>query len=272
MSLVLLRGSVLVLTDQAHTTGGRLAWRIRWIAVRGLASAIAGVVVLGIGGRLVMLASRLLHPDSVGRFTENGNRIGQVTVDGTIGLVLFGGVFGGLTAGVIWVFLKEWIPENPVAVGLGAVAIGGFLLVEADNPDFVILQDPQLDLVLLLSLIFVFGLVLYWLDGVLDRGLPSAGGIVSTVVYTLLAAIGVPFLIPTFGSLFYSELCFCQHPPVWTGVFLVIAAFATAAWWVLALKGSESPPRPLQRSGEVATLGAIIAGGIHLTGQVMTIL
>ena len=40
----------------------------------------------------------------------------------------------------------------------GAVAIGGGPLVEADNTDFAILGYPRADLVLLLGLIFVFGL------------------------------------------------------------------------------------------------------------------
>jgi hypothetical protein len=52
-----------------------LIGRIRWIAVGGLAGVVSGVLVLGLGGRLVMLASRLLHPDTAGRLTENGNRI-----------------------------------------------------------------------------------------------------------------------------------------------------------------------------------------------------
>ncbi len=39
---------------------------------------------------MVMLASRLIHPDAVGRITENGNRIGEFTLEGTIGLILFG--------------------------------------------------------------------------------------------------------------------------------------------------------------------------------------
>ena len=37
---------------------------IRTLALGGLAAAIAGVVVFGIGGRVVMFVSRLLHPES----------------------------------------------------------------------------------------------------------------------------------------------------------------------------------------------------------------
>ncbi len=61
-------------------------------------------------------------------------------------------------------------------------------MVEADNTDFAILGDPRADLVLLLGLIFVFGVVLFWLD----RRLPEVGGTTSIVVYSLLVAVGVP--------------------------------------------------------------------------------
>ena len=266
------REVVLSLTDQSQNVGAALTWRIRWVAVRGLASVIAGVVVLGVGGRLVMLASRLIHPDAIGRLTENGNRIGEFTVDGTIELILFGGLGSGVTAGVVWVLVKEWIPKHPVPVGLGAVAIGGFLLVEADNTDFAILGDPRADLVLLLGLIFVFGVVVFWLDRWLDRRLPEVAGTASIVVYSLLVAVGVPFLIPVFGSFFSSEWCFCANPPIWTGIFLAMTSFATIWWWILNLRGWNSPPQTLRTIGTTSIALTVTAGSIHLAREVLAIL
>ena len=68
----------------------------------------------------------------------------------------------------MWVIVWQWIPRHPVVVGLGAVALGGFNLIDADNRDFVILRDafPGLapDLVLLVGLVFVFGASLVWVD------------------------------------------------------------------------------------------------------------
>ncbi|MEA1902973.1 MAG: hypothetical protein U9N56_05540 [Actinomycetota bacterium] len=101
-----------MLTEQPRDLDVRIGGRVRWVAVRGLASAVAGLLVLGVGGRLVMLASRLLHPDAAGRITENGARIGEFTVEGTIELILFGGLLSGVFAGVIWVLVKEWIPQT----------------------------------------------------------------------------------------------------------------------------------------------------------------
>ena len=63
---------------------------LRDIARGGISGVAAGIVVSGLGGRLVMRIAALLHPDAVGALTENGNRIGDITVGGTLSLVLFG--------------------------------------------------------------------------------------------------------------------------------------------------------------------------------------
>lgn len=254
----------------AVSTSHRLVTRIRWIVVRGVAAAVSGVLVLGVGGRLVMFISRVLHPDAAGRITENGNRIGEFTVDGTIELIVFGGLLSGVVAGVVWVLTREWIPDNPAMVGAGAVSIGGFALVEADNRDFAILVDPRVDLVLLLALLFLFGMALHRFDHVFERRLPPAGGTGSTAAYSLIAVLGVPFLIPTFGNFFSQEFCFCESPPVWTGVFLMGAAAATVGWWLLDLRGASKPPT-LQRLALVLVAAAALAGGVHLAGQIIEI-
>ena len=255
----------------ASSLTDRLRERLRWIAVRGLAAVIAGVLVLGLGGRLVMFISRLLHPDAVGRLTENGNLIGEFTIEGTLGLLIFGGLSGGLFAGVVWVIVKEWIPDNPMLVGLGATAIGGFLLIEADNRDFLILTPPGLDVFLLLALVFLFGVVVHRFDKGFDRRLP-ARGLISTIVYSLLAAAGLAMAIPTFGNFFSSGFCGCQEPPVWTGVLLAATAVVTLAWWVMALRGREAPSPSLRLWGRILTTATVVAGGVHLTGQILAII
>jgi hypothetical protein len=138
--------------------------------------------------------------------------------------------------------------------------------------DFVILVDPRADLVLLLGLLFVFGVVLYWFDRWLDRRLPSNGGTGSTVGYSVIAALGAPFLIPTSGNFFTREFCFCESPPIWTGVFLVMAAVATIVWWVLDFGGVTSPALALGWLGLISVAGAAVAGGLLLAGQLIAIL
>ena len=219
-----------------------------------------------------MLGSRMLHPEALGRVTENGNRVGEFTVDGTIELVLFGGLGGGVAAAVIWVIVWQWVPRHPLAVGLGAVAIGGFNLIDAENRDFVILVDPLADVVLLVGLLFAFGASLVWIDRWFDTLLPDGTGVISIVVYSIIVSLGVPFLIPVIGGFFTTEFCFCANPPLATGGFVVITALATGWWWVMDLRGSASPPRMLTTVGATSVALAIVAGTVHLVGEITTIL
>ena len=45
-----------------------------------------------------------------GSFTENGNQVGDVTLDGTLGLVGFVGVPTGILAGLIVFAVRRWLP------------------------------------------------------------------------------------------------------------------------------------------------------------------
>jgi hypothetical protein len=258
--------------DQATGFGARLALRVRWVAVRGLAAVATGTVVLGLGGRLVMLGSRLLHPDAIGQVSENGNPIGDFTIDGTIELVVFGGLGSGIVAGVVWVIVWQWIPRHPAVVGFGAVTLGAYNLIDSGNRDFVILGDPLPDLVLLVGLLFGFGACLVWVDRWFDSRLPKAAGAVSIGVYSLLVLVGAPFLIPSVGGFFTTEFCFCDNPPIATGVFIVVTAIATGWWWIMNLRGTESPPTTLKRIGSTSVALAVAAGTVHLIAEIATIL
>lgn len=262
----------MTVTGQAEGLGVRLVGLVRSVALGGLAGAIAGVVVLGVGGRFVMFVSRLLHPEALGRITENGNRIGEFTVDGTIELIVFGGLLSGLLAGVVWVLVREWIPKKAALVGLGAVAIGGSFLIQGNNRDFFILQDPRLDLVLLLGLLFLFGVVLYWVDGLLDEKMPDQPQTFGIVVYSLMVAIAAPLIIPTFASMFSKDFCFCSNPPIWTGVFLTATSLSTIVWWVQHLRGVDTPSRTLNMIGTTSLALTAIAGAVDLTTEITRIL
>ena len=260
------------ITDQRADMRERVIELIRTIALGGLAAAIAGTVVFGIGGRVVMFASRLLHPEAVGRLTENGNRVGEFTVGGTIDLILFAGGGSGLVAGVIWVLVRHWIPDSAVLVGFGAVAIGGSLLIQSDNTDFVILTGPQIDLVLLLSLVFVFGAAVYWTDGWLHRKMRERPKTIGVVIYSAMVAAGVVFSYASFATLFSEDFCLCSNPPRWTGIFLIVTALATISWWIRYIRGAAEPSRRLSAVGTTSVALAVSAGAIHLGREILHIL
>ncbi len=258
--------------DQRLSATDRLARRARWIAVRGLASALTGLVVLGAGGRLVMFGSRLLHPEAVGRLTEGGNRIGEFTVEGTIALLLFGGLLSGAAAGVVWVFIRQWVPQRPVIVGTVAVALGASGLIDSGNRDFVILgDDVRIDLLLLVGLLFAFGAGLVPIDRWLDHLLPGPSR-AWTPAYAIVVALGAPLTIPAFGSMVDEEFCFCAHPPVWTGVFFVLTAVATLWWWIAQMRGADVPSDRLRLAGRLGLSMGVVSGALYLTVDILRIL
>jgi hypothetical protein len=117
------------------------------------AGVLAGLLVLGLGGRLVM---RLLAATSgrtaQGRLTEAGERVGEITTDGTIGFLLFVGVGGGVLTAIAFLLVRRWLPSTAGPAGL----VAGLLLIgtlgvsdpfSPDNVDFAILRPTWLAIV-----------------------------------------------------------------------------------------------------------------------------
>ena len=78
------RGPFALTNDELPTGRGAAAARhiVRHVAVIGLAGAITGVIVGGLGGRLMMRVSALLAPDdAVGMLTESANVVGEITLE-----------------------------------------------------------------------------------------------------------------------------------------------------------------------------------------------
>ncbi|HET7489538.1 MAG TPA: hypothetical protein VFJ85_16545 [Acidimicrobiales bacterium] len=96
----------------------------------------------GPGGRLAMRLLAVTAGDAAqGRLTEADQVVGRITTGGTIGFVIFNGVFGGLAAGLVYLVVRRCLPAGR----LGAVVYGLALLVvvgttvdplRGGNPDF----------------------------------------------------------------------------------------------------------------------------------------
>jgi hypothetical protein len=235
---------------------------LRDIARGGISGAIVGIAVGGLGGRVVMRIVAILHPDAVGALTENGNRIGDITVGGTLFLVLFGLISGAL-AGVLWVIVSPWIPGHTgirawLTAGI-AITIGTPVLIISRNPDFVILDhDPGV--ALLVALVGLSGLSIALLDSWLDRRLPHAvtgrkGPVVFCATVTLMGAVLVlPFVLLVFLTSDEYKL------PLRAGYALLVVGLCTATWWGLRVRGRVSTPRGLVIAARGALLVAIILG------------
>jgi hypothetical protein len=115
---------------------------LRGVAIALVAGFWAGVLVTGPFVRLIMrLLAVTAGDDAQGRLTEADEVVGSINLDGTIGLVVFGGILPALMSGAIYVACRRWLPAGR----LGGVVFGALHLMVAatridplrpDNPDF----------------------------------------------------------------------------------------------------------------------------------------
>lgn len=241
---------------------GRLADPLRDIARGGLAGLLTGILVAGIGGRIVMRAAALLVPEAAGQFTENGNRIGEITLSGTMGLVLAGGLFFGLFGAVVWVVVSPWIPGGtrtravlamPIAIGLTGIA-----LVQARNPDFQVLRHDSTTVGLLLALVALAGLTIAAFDAWLDRRLPGAGASGrADGVYLALTVAGSGLIFPIVLAGYLGE----ERP---LGLALVGVGIATMIHWTFRYRRRRTPPTWLVIAGRGSLLVAFLLGVLAL--------
>jgi hypothetical protein len=76
---------------------GLVVRRYLWYLTMAVASGVgAGILAAGAGGRLVMrLLAVTAGPEAQGRVTEADEVVGRISVDGTLGFVVFTGLFLG---------------------------------------------------------------------------------------------------------------------------------------------------------------------------------
>lgn len=240
----------------------------RDIARGGIAGLIVGVLLAGIGGRLVMRLAALLVPDAAGFVTEQGFVVGVITFAGSMGLMTFMGLLGGATVGAVWVIIRPWLPVSrtarllvtiPIALGLGTT-----ILVEDGNRDFIILGHAPLVVASLVLLIALFGpalvLVDRWLDARLPHPGPGGGGVIA--VYAILAAIG------SLLTLFLIAPFFLREETRLVGIGLVVVGVATLASWGLRIERDRQPGRRLIIVARVALVVATVAGLVGAVREV----
>ena len=170
-----------------------------------LAAGLAvGVVIAGLGSRLVMRLLAVADADARGSFTENGNQVGDITVGGTLGLVTFVGIPIGFLAGLIVFAVRRWLPAGQPWRGLAfsavLLALLGGTVIDPDNIDFRLLEPAGLAIALFGLLFLAAG---FWLPMLADRWGPRVppflyrtdvtigGGVVIAVVVVIgLAQVG----------------------------------------------------------------------------------
>lgn len=236
---------------------------LRHISILGLASLISGVLVGGVGGRVVMaISAAAAQPEAIGRITENGNRIGEFTLGGTLGLIVFVGLLGGMAASITVVASEPFVQR---AGFLGGPIIGAAVLATVgsgtfDSFDFRILEPASLNVAMFLGLLVMFGVMIVVAARLIDRWMPTASPRSMPVYLTIVALGSLPLLT---NILFFTSRDFCGCEP-WTvmGLLLLVTVGAAVGWHLLSMMDCPKWQRMLVEMVGSATLLAILILGL----------
>ena len=172
--------------------------RALWFAAVYVYAAVAsGLLVLGPGGRLVMrLLAVTADEQAQGRRTEAEEIVGVITTDGTIGFVVFVGLFGAVILAVLFVLLRKWLPPRR----WGALCVGVVFAVLFStrleplrplNADFVLVGPPWLAVTSFLAVGALTLLTMAAVAGRVSRVLPLVGARPATLApYGALVVLG----------------------------------------------------------------------------------
>lgn len=168
----------LLSADEPPTGGEALLRYLRGAAIGMVGGLIAGPLVLGFGGRLAMRIMAATSDDRVqGSLTDAEERVGEISLDGTLGLVIFVGLFGGIIGGLVYMLIRRWLRGRAWRAGLvvgllGLVVVGPGETLDPDSVDFEILTPRWLAVVMFVALGPAFGIVLAAVVERLDRSYP----------------------------------------------------------------------------------------------------
>ena len=134
-----------------------------WANVASFAALVSALLAGWPGGRLAMRVLAFTSPDSAqGRLTEAQANVGFPTLEGSMALLLFGGLPAGYLAAVLYAALHRWLPAGR----LGGPVLGVILLLwlgavldplRPDNIDFNIVGPGWLSVALFAGLSVLHG-------------------------------------------------------------------------------------------------------------------
>jgi hypothetical protein len=156
-----------------------VAWAARSLAKGMLPGLIAGVVVGGIGSRLIMRVMTLTSVPAVrGAETDFGATVGEITLGGTLFLLILGGILG-IAGGIAYLAIRKLLPGpawvEGLVFGVLLLALVGRFLVVPDNADFLILSPAGLAVALFSALPILYGLLFVPLHRLFEPRIAAVG-------------------------------------------------------------------------------------------------
>jgi hypothetical protein len=212
------------------------------------------VLVAGLGGRLVMRVLGVTSGDAAqGKLTEAEEVVGEITAGGTIGFVVFVGVFGGILAALGFVLVRRWLPTTAGPAGLvaGVLLLGTIGVGDAmspDNVDFAILRPTWLAVSLIVVVALLFGVTFTGLAARLDAGMPTLGRRPSSMAS-------------------HASLVFLSFPPVVLGAVAYVAGRAVLHGRLAPLLVSAKT----RRAGHIVVGVAVILAAVNSAAAIVEI-
>jgi hypothetical protein len=148
---------------------------VRSVATVLAAGLVAGFLVVGLGGRLVMRILGATSGDRAqGRLTEADEVVGEITFGGSLGFVLFVGLLVPAGASLLYLAFRRFLP-GPAWIGgliFGLLLLATFGIddpLSSDNVDFKILAPLPLAVTLVVVTALLFGVTFAALAARLDH-------------------------------------------------------------------------------------------------------
>lgn len=235
-------------TASQHPNPPSARWRLagRDVAVAGSVGILTGVVVGGVGSRLAMRAiAATSDPRLRGQLTSDLEPIGEISLGGTIGLVVFVGVLGGAALGAAYLALRSLLPGDLRWRAACAAAlvwcVGAAVMFDAEDFDFRVLEPGWLSVLMFSAIFLVTGWVV------------AAG--IEVALQTWPA--------PAWSSWWrYAPLVLLLPFLPFVGVLVVLGAVRSIRW---------TAPRALVLAGRLALGAAALVLAVPALGEVVEI-
>lgn len=136
--------------------------RVVRVAAGGLVGGlVSGLLVAGVGGRIAMRIVALQTPAGYqGLTTDDGATTGEITLLGSLGLIVFLALVGGM-GGLVYATVRTALPERrrPLAWGLLTGLVVGSMVIHADGVDYAVLGSRWVSVALFAAVSAGYGAV-----------------------------------------------------------------------------------------------------------------